>query len=314
MTGVREAMLAASAVMLLLGMGGSLLILRRDAEQTRLTHRLGQIRVSAGLATSRKAVGDASLWVRITSTIGHGLARSGLLPVTTLAELTRSLSSSGLASSNGLAVFIGSKVLLALFMLGVSLLMVRMFSFPPMMHYLLPGFGSVAGLLIPDYIIRRMRRRYLSRVEAGIPDALDMMVICTEAGLGLEPGIDRVAEELVHAHADVAKELRITANEMRLVADRSQVLMNLGVRTGLESLRRLGATLNQATQFGTPLSQALRTLSAEMRQESMTRYEARAARLSVLLTLPMIVFILPCVFIVVIGPAGLQVMSALSKL
>ena len=314
MTGAREALLAGSTAILLLGLVGSLVILRRDAEQMRLAHRLTQIRVSAGLAVDRKTAQEGELWVRITGTVGSVLARSGLLPVTTLAELKQTLGSSGLASSNALAVFIGSKVLLAFCMLSLSLLLVRIVSFSPMMHYLLPAFGGVAGLLAPDFIIRRMRSGYLSRVQAGIPDALDMMVICTEAGLGLEPGIDRVAAELVYAHADVAREFRITANEMRLIADRSQVLTNLGLRTGLESFRRLGITLNQATQFGTPLSHALRTLAAEMRQESMTRYEARAARLSVLLTFPMIVFILPCVFIVVIGPAALRVMAVFGKL
>ena len=314
MTGAREALLAASAAILMLSMGGSLSILRRDAERARLSHRLIQIRASAGLASDRKSLGETDLWMRITARIGRALARSGLLPVTTLAELTQTLSSSGLASSNALAVFIGSKVLLAFAMLSLSLLAGRMFHLPPTMHYILPAFAGVSGLLAPDFIIRRMRSSYLSRVREGIPDALDMMVICTEAGLALEPGIERVAEELVHAHADVARELRITANEMRLIADRSQVLTNIGVRTGLESMRRLGATLNQATQFGTPLSQALRTLAAEMRQETMTRYEARAARLSVLLTFPMIVFILPCVFIVVVGPAALQVMTSFGKL
>ena len=174
-------------------------------------------------------------------------------------------------------------------------------------HTLLPVGGAIAGLLAPDYILRQTRARYLARLEAGIPDTLDMLLICTEAGLGLEPGIERVAAEMVHAHAEVARELRITSNEMRLITDRGQVLANLGLRTGLDRLRRLGTTLNQAVQFGTPMGQALRTLAIEMRQESMTRYEARAARLPVMLTFPMILFILPCIFIVVVGPAMLQI-------
>lgn len=314
MMDTRDALLATSAVIFMLGMGGSVLILRHDTRRSLLARRLTHIRASAGLAVDPKIGEEVDLWVRVAAAVGRGLARSGLLPSATLADLAETLGSSGLASSNGLAVFIGSKVLLALIMPGLCWLLVREFSLQPMLHYILPAFGGIAGLLAPDFIIRRMRRSYLSRVQAGIPDALDMMVICTEAGLGLEPGIDRVATELVNAHADVAKELRITANEMRLIADRSQVLTNLGVRTGLESLRRLAATLNQATQFGTPLSHALRTLAAEMRQESMTRYEARAARLSVLLTFPMIVFILPCVFIVVVGPAALQVMATFGKI
>jgi tight adherence protein C len=100
---------------------------------------------------------------------------------------------------------------------------------------------------------------------------------------------------------------------MRVNADRRVVLMNMGKRTGLVSLRRLGVTLVQTLQYGTPLSQALRTLSMEMRQESLTRFEARAGRLPVLLTVPMIVFVLPCVFLIVGGPAVVHIMRALHQ-
>ena len=95
------------------------------------------------------------------------------------------------------------------------------------------------------------------------------------------------------------------------MTDRRAAILNMGARTGLESLKRLGATLVQTMQYGTPLSQALRTLSAEMRTEMLTRFEERAARLPVLLTVPMIVFILPTVFAVVGGPAMLRVMASL---
>jgi tight adherence protein C len=138
-----------------------------------------------------------------------------------------------------------------------------------------------------------------------------MLVICSEAGLGLEPAITRVAAEIGHAHPAVAEELRLTASELRIVVDRRVALQNMGARTGLESLKRLGATLIQTLQYGTPLSQALRTLSAEMRTEALTKFEERAARLPVLLTLPMILFILPTVFAVVGGPAALKVMASM---
>ncbi len=136
-----------------------------------------------------------------------------------------------------------------------------------------------------------------------------MMVICTEAGLGLEPAIDRVGREIAAAHADVAEELLNAAREMRVNADRRLALMNMAARAQLPSLRRLSVTLVQTLQYGTPLSQALRALSTEMRQEALTRFEARAGRLPTLLTVPMIVFILPCVFMIVGGPAIVHVMQ-----
>jgi tight adherence protein C len=171
--------------------------------------------------------------------------------------------------------------------------------------------AGLVGLLLPDYAVRTLHKRHLAAVERGLPDALDMLVICTEAGLGLEPAIDRVGREIGYAHPDVAEELVNVAREMRVNADRRAALMNMSKRTGLASLRRLGITLVQTLQFGTPLSHALRTLSAEMRQEALTRFEARAGRLPTLLTVPMIVFILPCVFLIVAGPAVVHVMQAM---
>src|SRR5208337_4205534 len=126
--------------------------------------------------------------------------------------------------------------------------------------------------------------------EAGMPDALDMMVICGQAGLGLEASVERVGAEIRFAHPAVAEALTRTAHEMPVNADPRSALLNLGRRTGLASMRRLAGVLIQSIQYGTPLTQALRTLSAEQRQEMLARFEGRAAKLPVLLTLPMIVF------------------------
>jgi tight adherence protein C len=167
--------------------------------------------------------------------------------------------------------------------------------------------------LLPDHVVRTLHKRHLKSVERGLPDALDMLVICSEAGLGLEPAIERVGREIGHAHQDVAEELLNVAREMRVNADRRAALMNMGKRTGLASLRRLGVTLVQTLQYGTPLSQALRTLSSEMRQEALTRFEARASRLPTLLTVPMIVFILPCLFLIVGGPAIIRVIQLMRQ-
>jgi len=99
---------------------------------------------------------------------------------------------------------------------------------------------------------------------------------------------------------------------MRIAVDTQRALNNLGKRTGLPTLKRVTAMLGQTIQFGTPLTEALRVLSAEMRQEALTRFEERAARLPVLMTIPMIVFIFPCIFIVIAGPSAIQIMQAFS--
>ena len=166
--------------------------------------------------------------------------------------------------------------------------------------------GAIVGLLAPDTVIRSKRKTYLRALDQGLPDALDMLVICSEAGLGLEAAFERVGNEIMHGHPVMGQEMQLTVQEMRINSDRRMALISLGQRTGLESLRRLGGTLVQTMQFGTPLAQALRTLSAEMRAELLVRFEEKAARLPVLLTLPMIMFILPCVFLIVGGPAFVQ--------
>jgi tight adherence protein C len=173
----------------------------------------------------------------------------------------------------------------------------------------MPVAAGVVGMLLPDYVVRYRRKRYIQRVEQGLPDALDLLVICSQAGLGLTAAIIRVAEEMQQGNADVGLELALTANELQIMTDSRAALVNLGSRTGVEGLVRLAKTLSQSVQFGTPLSHSMRVLSAEMRQETLTRFEARAARLGALLTLPMIIFILPCVFLVVGGPAIVQVLS-----
>ena len=161
--------------------------------------------------------------------------------------------------------------------------------------------------MLPDFIIGRLRRRYLTAVETALPDALDLLVICADAGLPLETAFDRVALEMRDSDPPTANELALTSGEMKIMPDRRQALVNLGRRTGLDSLTALGGTLAQTLQYGTPLTQALRTMSAELRHTMLMRFEERAARLPVLLTLPMMMFFLPCVILVAGGPAAVQV-------
>lgn len=172
--------------------------------------------------------------------------------------------------------------------------------------------GAIVGLLLPDWAVGHIREAYRKKLQAGLPDALDMMVICAQAGLGLEPSLARVSYEIRSAHREVAQELALTANEMQVMTDTRAALLRLGDRTGVPSLKRLTATLAQTIQYGTPLADALRSLSAEMRQETLTAFEERAARLPVFLTIPMILCILPCVMIIVGGPAFIRLFAAMS--
>ncbi|HET7883337.1 MAG TPA: type II secretion system F family protein [Acetobacteraceae bacterium] len=249
-------------------------------------------------------------FLRLIAGIGEAVTRGGLLSASTLDDLRARLATAGFRGHSALAAFVGAKLLGTAVLPLLCWLVVPYRWTVPMRLAVICG-GGLVGMLLPDHVVRTLHKRHLAGIESGLPDALDMLVICSEAGLGLEPAIERVGREIGHAHVAVAEELLNVAREMRVNADRRAALMNMGARTGLPSLRRLGVTLIQTLQYGTPISQALRTLSAEMRQEALTRFEARAGRLPALLTVPMIVFILPCVFLIVGGPAIVRVMRVM---
>lgn len=280
----------------------------RFAERVAMLHGVAQAgeRRGSGSEELRKAM------VQIASAVGSFILKSGLVPAKTLSELETTLAASGLRGSQGMGVFIGAKILLLLALPMVVWLVAGNLPLPPMLLKLLPLVAALVGLMAPDKIIGEMRKRYVKKLEEGIPDTLDMMVICTQAGLGLGPAILRVAGELRMAYPEAADELELTATEMQLLSDSRVAIAQLGTRTGLESLRRLSATLIQSLQYGTPLSDALRVLSAELRQGMLNRCESRAAKLPVMMTLPTIAFILPCVFLVAGGPAIIQLVRAFS--
>ncbi len=293
-------------------LGLAMLLLRDLRRSDRLSARLRMVRLGAGSVEPEAGEGQPPL-LRIVTTVGETIARSGVLSARTLRELRQTLQVAGFRGARGLELFVGTKLLLVVG-LPLAAFVVELL---PRVNLPYPGallaVAGAVGLLAPDVVVRQLRKRYLRALEAGMPDAMDMMVICGQAGLGLEASVERVGIEIHHAHPVVAEELTRTAHEMQVNADTRVALINFGTRTGLENARRLSAMLVQSIQYGTPLTTALRTLSAEQRQEMLARFESKAGRLPVLLTLPMIIFILPCVFMIVAGPAMVDVYRALHR-
>jgi len=306
-------LITAGAFFSLLMIVSSVFMLKHAKRQERFAER---VKLIHGVATDdRKMSGSEEirrLALRLMSVVGSAILRSGLVPAKTLSELEDTISAAGLRGSQGIGVFIGAKLLLLIAMPLLTWVISDDLPLPPIIQKFLPMVAALIGLMLPDKVIGEMRKRYIKRLEEGIPDTLDMMVICTQAGLGLGPAILRVAAELRMAYPEAADELEKTATDMQLLSDSKVAISLLGSRTGLESLKRLSATLIQSLQYGTPLSEALRVLSAELRQGMLNRCEARAARLPVMMTLPTIAFILPCVFLVAGGPAIIQLVRAFS--
>lgn len=170
------------------------------------------------------------------------------------------------------------------------------------------------GWRLPDIIVSRLAARRRLQLEQGLPDALDLLVVCAEAGLSLDQSIEQVSRDLRAANSAVAEEFATTAAEMRVLSDRAEALDNLARRTRLRNLQGITATLVQAMRFGTPLAESMRILAAEMRAARLARIEERAARLPVLLALPLMAFIMPCLFMVIGTPIALRIYDYLHNL
>lgn len=167
----------------------------------------------------------------------------------------------------------------------------------------------VAGALIssykaPDIFINNKVSKRTAAIRKGLPDALDLLVICAEAGLTVDAAFGRVAKELGRAYPELGDECALTSIELGFLTDRRQAFENLSKRIDLESVRGVVTTMIQTEKYGTPLASALRVLSAEFRHERMMRAEEKAARLPAIMTVPLICFILPVLFIVILGPAA----------
>lgn len=182
-----------------------------------------------------------------------------------------------------------------------------------MIHYLWPVLGAYIGLKLPWMYVKRKRKQRYRSIQNSLSDVLDLMTICAEAGLSLSATLDRVSRELALSYQEMSEELSLTAIEIGFLPDRNKALSNLAERCKLQEVRGIVSVLIQTEKYGTPIAQALRVLSAEFRQARMLRAEAKAARLPALMTVPMIVFILPTLFIVIISPAVVKLMDTMGK-
>ncbi|WP_170303956.1 type II secretion system F family protein [Sphingosinicella humi] len=182
----------------------------------------------------------------------------------------------------------------------------------------LKKYGAVAGTLIgsykaPDIWLKNKIDKRTAAIRKGLPDALDLLVICAEAGLTVDAAFNRVAKELGRAYPELGDEFALTSIELGFLTDRRSAFENLAMRIDLESIRGVVTTMIQTEKYGTPLASALRVLSAEFRNERMMRAEEKAARLPAIMTVPLILFILPVLFIVILGPAACAISDNLMK-
>lgn len=225
-----------------------------------------------------------------------------------------SLARAGWRSRDHVIVYLFAKTFLP-FCLGVLtavvLFMLPLFDFGFEMKALVALGVTVAGAYLPDVLIRNAQTKRKQALTKGLPDALDLLVICAEAGLSLDAALKRVAAEMGKATPEIADEFQLAAIELSYLPDRRQALDNLNRRTDMASIRGVVNTLTQTEKYGTPLAHSLRVLAAEFRNERMMKAEEKAAKLPATLTVPLILFILPSLFVVLLGPAVLSTIDNL---
>lgn len=212
----------------------------------------------------------------------------------------------GYRESRHVTMYLGARVLLGALGLGLVLLLGGTSNM-----MLLIGIPAL-GFFIPRFILKRMIRDRQSRIRIGLPDAIDLTVICVDAGLALDHAMKRVGEDLQHAHPDLSDELRLVNLEMRAGKPRAEALRNLVSRTGVDDIKSLVGTLVQTDRFGTSISQALRVHSDSLRTERRQRAEEQAAKTTIKMVPPLVLFVLPSIIIVSLGPALIELYRTVS--
>ncbi|MFC0408561.1 type II secretion system F family protein [Roseomonas elaeocarpi] len=306
---------AAMLTMLAAGVGAlslamlAVLLLAREGRRRLLSGRIRAAVTGAPLGWQSERRSAASLATGLLSAVGEALRRRALFSERDLADLERAVAAAGYDPRRVVSTFIGAKVLLLVGAVALAGGVTAWSGSGFQTIALSVAAALVAGVMVPNWVVAFMRRPFQAALRRGLPDALDLLVVCAEAGLGMDTAVERMAREMALSNRAISIEFTALAQELRLLPDRRQALARMGERTGMESFQRLAVTMAQTLQYGTPLSQALRVLSAEMRGERMTRLEERAAKLPALLVLPLILFIMPCLFIVLLGPSILQLVA-----
>jgi tight adherence protein C len=284
------------------------LLFLQGANDQEIARRIGGLQQGAVVARPR----SSHFWpllIPLIWRLGNAM-RDRMLSARDAETLAKTLTAAGFAPSKAIPVFIGAKIVCLLGVPALVYLGAVLLGCPTGKQALFTGLSVVVGMMLPNWVMALVRRPYQKALRRGIPDALDLMVVCAEAGLGLESAVERVAQEMKQSNRPVGVEFSLLMHEMRVLPDRRIALTNLAERTGQPALKRLAGTIAQTLKYGTPLSQGLRTLAAEMRDERMIQFEERAGKLPALLVMPMILFILPCLFIILMGMPVSQLMDS----
>lgn len=230
-----------------------------------------------------------------------------------LGKIRLELLNAGFRNENAVAVYSGLKVLLMLAVVAVAgpLIVGKHGMTRAGLSYVVVAAG--VGFYLPGLILGRIKSKRMESIFLGLPDAIDLMVVCVEAGLGLDTAMRKVTSELAVACPSLCEEFAISNFQVQMGRARRDVLRDLGIRTGVDDLRALAAVVIQAEKFGSSIGSALRVQSDSMRVKRRQLAEERAAKTAVKIMIPLVLFIFPGVFVVLVGPAGIQIATKMMQ-
>lgn len=232
------------------------------------------------------------------------------------AEIRLKLAQAGIRSREALATYMFAKLAAPPVLGGIALFLLEvlhLYQLSPTNQMAAALVAVLIGFIGPEIWLKNAITKRRNILRKAIPDGLDLLVVCVEAGLSTDAALTRVARETERSAPELSDEFRLTTIELGFLPERRQALEALARRVDLPAVRALVAALLQTEKYGTPLATSLRVLSSEFRTERLMRAEEKAARLPATLTVPMVLFILPCLFIVIIGPAVISVIDNLRK-
>ena len=227
------------------------------------------------------------------------------------AVMQRRLMRAGFRKPGALKALYGSKVILAALLPLAGLAVTAGSRADPNNKVMFIAVCVAAGFFGPNEYVRMAAKRRQKRIRKGLPNALDLMVVCVESGLGLDQAVVQVAKELANAHPEISQELALVNLELKAGKRRAEALRNLADRTGVDEVKKLVAVLIQADRFGTSVGQSLRGHSDFMRVQTRQQVEEKAAKLGVKLVFPIFFCILPSLFVVTVGPVIVRIMKDL---
>jgi tight adherence protein C len=281
---------------------------RMQRVRTATGKRQGRIVTSKGL----KAAKNNQLQQGAVAFMKLSTGRLSIMKGRQVRETKRLLVSGGFRGRDAIVVFTFFKLVAPLVFLGGAAIYIYgadPIGKGPMLNAAAVMAAALLGSKLPDLYVKNARSKRLEAVRKALPDSLDMLVICAEAGLSSDASLKRVVAETSRKASVLAEELNQTALELGFMPERRQALENLAERVPLPSMNAFVNTMIQAEKYGTPLARAFKVLSQEQRTERMLRAEEKAGRLPATMTVPMMLFILPALFVVLIGPAVLDIMD-----